>query len=312
MYIIRGKVNIIPRFTNAVVTIGNFDGVHSGHQAIFARLELLSRQHRDAPRVVITFEPHPRQFLGTGERLARITTLRAKARQLRELGVDAVCVLRFNRELAMLPAATFVERYLVQGLGVCEVLVGENFRFGAGGAGNLETLRHLGDRYGFGVHGQPLERMGDTVISSSKIREAVQRGDMERAGTMLGRPFEMEGRVLPGAKRGRVLGFPTANIRVNNMLHPLKGVWVVQCRVAGRWMPGVANLGHNPTFGQSWVSLETHLFDYQGDLYRQWLRVKFLKYLRPEEKFASLDALKNQIAQDCQVALDHFSAPNLL
>lgn len=293
-----------------MVTIGNFDGVHSGHQAVFARLELLSRQHHNAPRVVVTFEPHPRQYLGTGERLARITTLRAKARQLQELGVDAIFVLRFNRDLAMLKADTFVERYLVQGLGVCEVLVGENFRFGAGGAGDLETLRHLGKQYGFGVHGQPLERMGDTIISSSKIREAVQRGDMEQAGSMLGRPFEMEGRVVPGARRGRLLGFPTANIPANTMLHPLKGVWVVQGWVKGRWIPGVANLGHNPTFGQGWVSLETHLFDFEDDLYRRWLRVQFLKYIRPERKFAGLDALKNQIAQDCQVALDHFSAPN--
>ncbi|MBF0422099.1 MAG: bifunctional riboflavin kinase/FAD synthetase [Magnetococcales bacterium] len=308
MHIIRGRINIIPRFIGAVVTIGNFDGVHRGHQAIFSHLEQLSRQHLEAPRVVITFEPHPRQFLGTGERLVRITNLRAKMRRLQEVGVDAIFVLHFDHDLAGLPAETFVRRYLVESLGLREILVGENFRFGSGGEGNLETLRHLGERHGFGVHGQPLMRIGDTVISSSMIREAVQRGDLDTASAMLGRPFEMEGRVLPGAKRGRAIGFPTANIPVAGMLHPPEGVWMVQAWVGDRWCQGVANLGRNPTFASGWVKLETHLFDYNDDLYRRWLRVQFIKPIRPEQKFAGVKELQLQIAKDCQEARDFFSA----
>ncbi|MBF0629603.1 MAG: bifunctional riboflavin kinase/FAD synthetase [Magnetococcales bacterium] len=308
MYIIRGNLNIVPRFKKAVVTIGNFDGVHRGHQAIFSRLQSLSHAHGGAPRVVITFEPHPRRFLGTDQSMARITRLGVKVRRLAEAGVDAVFILRFNRDLATLSAEEFVQRHLVQGLGVREVLVGENFRFGSGGEGNLETLRQLGAQHGFGVHEEPLMRVGDTVISSSMIRAAVMRGDLEQAGVMLGRPFEMEGRVIAGARRGRTLGFPTANIPVRNMLHPPLGAWIVQGWVAGIWRKGVANLGINPTFSLEWVNLETHLLDFSGDLYRQWLRVEFLKFIRPEQKFSNLEALQRRIARDVQEAKHYFSS----
>ncbi|HIJ84968.1 MAG: Riboflavin biosynthesis protein [Magnetococcales bacterium] len=310
MYIIRGNTNITPRFTRAVVTIGNFDGVHRGHQTIFSHLQSLSRRHGDCPKVVITFEPHPRQFLAQERAMARITRLRAKVRRLEQVGVDGVFVLRFNRELAQLSAVDFVQRHLVAGLRVREVLVGENFRFGCGGEGNLETLRQLGEYHGFGVHGQPLMRVADTVISSSMIREAVVRGDLEQAGVMLGRSFEMEGRVVPGVRRGRILGFPTANIPVKNMLHPPMGVWIVQGWVDGHWCRGVANLGNNPTFGQGWVSLETHLLNFDADLYRRWLRVRFLKFIRPERKFPGVDALKERIAQDVSEAESFFFAMN--
>ncbi|MBF0134305.1 MAG: riboflavin biosynthesis protein RibF [Magnetococcales bacterium] len=315
MVIIRGSTNVTSRFTKAVVTIGNFDGVHCGHQAIFTRLSSLSRLHDGAPRVVITFEPHPRQFLSANKTiLARITGLRAKIRRLEEVGVDGVLVLGFSHPLATLSAADFVQRYLIHGLKVREVLVGENFRFGSGGQGNLETMRKMGEIAGFGVHGQPLQRVGDTVISSSMIRKAVSTGDLQQAGAMLGRPFEMEGRVLPGAQRGRTLGFPTANIPVKNMLHPPLGVWVVQGWVDGRWWGGVANLGRNPTFGGGgWVTLETHLLGYSGELYRRWLRVRFLQFIRPERTFPGVDALKKQIAQDVREAaryLENLAAMN--
>lgn len=314
MVIIRGYTNIVPRFTRAVVTIGNFDGVHRGHQGLFLRLQALSRRHHGAPQVAVTFEPHPRQFLADGSGLARITCLRAKVRLLGEMGVDALLVLRFNDDLAKLSAVDFVQHYLVEGLRVREVLVGENFRFGAGGGGNLEMLQRLGKGNGFGVHGQPLMCLGDTVISSSMVRAAVVRGDLGQAGAMLGRPFEIEGRVARGAMRGRRLGFPTANIRVGYTLSPPGGVWVVQGLVDGRWLGGVANLGVNPTFnmplGQDGVNLETHLFDYDGDLYRRWLRVRFLRFIRSERKFSGAVALTERISQDIREARDCLAAIN--
>ncbi|MBF0110337.1 MAG: bifunctional riboflavin kinase/FAD synthetase [Magnetococcales bacterium] len=307
MYVIRGRINIVPRFREAVVTIGNFDGVHRGHQAIFSRLLDLSRRHGGAPKVVITFEPHPRRFLGNDPSMARIIPLRSKIARLDGAGIDAVLILRFNRDLATLSAEQFVQRTLVAGLAVREVLVGENFRFGSGGEGNLESLRRMGRQLGFGVHGQPLMRVGDTVISSSMIRAVVGQGDLDRAGILLGRPFSMEGRVVHGERRGRAMGFPTANIPACNMLHPPLGVWIVKVWLEGVAYRGVANLGVNPTFGLGGRRLETHLFGFSGDLYRRWLRVEFLKFLRPERKFSGIDELRERIAEDVRLAKRYFA-----
>ena len=298
MYIIRGHKNIPDRFRGGVVTIGNFDGVHLGHRAVFQQLRALSAGHGGAPTVAITFEPHPLKLLAHDRAPSRITGVRGKARWMDEQGIDAMYILRFTRELAALEPETFVRRVLCEELAVREVLVGGNFRFGARRAGTFADLEALGKQLGFGVHRLTLQQLDGKTISSTRIRELVTTGRFDAAARLLGREFEIEGRVTQGHKRGRGLGFPTANLALADMLHPPPGVYVVEGRVNGHWLPAVANLGRNPTFGDADLHLEVHLLAPCGDLYRQVLRIRFLGHLRPEMKFSDPETLKSQIGRD--------------
>ncbi|MBF0453930.1 MAG: bifunctional riboflavin kinase/FAD synthetase [Magnetococcales bacterium] len=308
MYIIRGLKNIPSQYRGAVVTIGNFDGVHRGHQTLFSRLHTLAESQGGAPIMAITFEPHPQRLLNPQQAPVRITGVRGKARWMAEHGVDAMFILRFNQALAGLEPEDFVRQVLVDGLAVRQVLIGGNFRFGAKGAGRCQDLQRLGEQWGFAVECQTLFESQGGTISSTRIRQAVSQGSFDLAKQLLGRPFELEGRVIGGQRRGRGLGFPTANFALNGLLHPPSGVYVVEGWIDGQWLPAVANIGNNPTFGDEGMHLEVHLLAPCGDIYRRVVRIRFLKRLREEVKFQNVEALKAQISRDVQQAKAFFAA----
>ncbi|MBF0195318.1 MAG: bifunctional riboflavin kinase/FAD synthetase [Magnetococcales bacterium] len=308
MYIIRGLQNIPSKYRGAVVTIGNFDGVHLGHQQLFYRLGSLSLKYGGAPVMAITFEPHPQRLINPDRAPVRITNVRGKSRWMGVHGVDAMFILRFNRELAALEPESFVKQFLVDGIGIQQVLVGSNFRFGAKGAGSFIDLQQLGKKYNFGVHSEPLLVANGDAVSSTRVRNAVSQGDLKLASDLLGRPFEIEKRVMGGKRRGRGLGFPTANFALEGLLHPPTGVYIVEGRIDGSWLPAVANVGRNPTFGDEGLHLEVHMLSPCGDIYRRVVRVRFLKRVREEIKFADVEALKIQIGKDVEEAKAFFAS----
>ena len=305
-----------------VVAVGNFDGVHRGHRALIGRAGRLAADLQ-VPLAVLTFEPHPRQvFLPEGPPF-RITPFRSKARLMASLGVDVLVALRFSRALMSKPAETFMQDVLQAGLGARHVVVGYDFAFGHKRSGNADTLQRLGPEMGFQASVlEPVTR-GDDVCSSSIIRVNLETGRSRRAAELMGHWWEMEGRVLGGERRGRQLGFPTANLRLHpDALRPALGVYAVYFGLdrdgETEWHAGVANLGKRPTFDGIGVNLETHIFDFDEDIYGRHARVAFVEHLRAERKFNGLDEIKAQIARDSaqarevlalpQNALDVFSA----
>lgn len=312
MHIIRGIQNMLPSLRGGVITIGNFDGVHLGHQTVFDALRQWAADLGGAPTLVLTFEPHPQRLLGTGTAPERVTNLRGKARWIKARGMDALLILRFTRAFASQEPAWFVRHILVEALAIRAVMVGDNFRFGAGGQGTFADLQTFGQQFGFDVRTQPLLQNNDQTVSSTRIRALVKAGHLTEAAKLLGRSFEMEARVTQGQKRGRKLGFPTANVALAGMLHPPPGVYVVEGWVDGHWLPAVANLGHNPTFGKTDLHLEVHILAkqdllFEGILYRQVMRVRFLQRLRDEITFPNSEALKQQIAIDVFQAQTFFA-----
>ena len=283
------------------VALGNFDGVHRGHQALIVRTAEQARA-LDAPVVVLTFEPHPRRFFVRDTGPFRLTLLPAKVRLLEEQGVQAVLAQRFDQAFADLSAEAFVNDVLLHGLAARHVVCGYDFTFGARRGGNVEKLRKYGRERGFGVTIlDPVMREGE-IYSSTSIREALRAGWASEAAELLGRSWEIEGVVEQGDRRGRTIGFPTANVALGEHLRPRFGVYAVRALVDGTWRDGVANLGKRPTVGKLQENFEVHLFDFAGDLYGKTLRVALIDFIRPEMKFAGLDQLKAQIAADAQAA----------
>jgi|SRR5215469_11605083 len=290
----------------AVVAIGNFDGVHLGHQAVIAAAKQAARESA-APFAVLTFEPHPRSVFQPGAPPFRLTPFRAKSRVLESLGVDLLFTLHFDLDFAKKSAEEFITEILVAGLGARAVVVGYDFVFGHGRRGTAALLHEEGHRQGFGVEViPPVSATGGIVYSSTQIREHLSAGRPRDAAALLGRPWEIEGRVETGDKLGRTIGFPTANIALADYLRPAAGVYAVRAGIeegaATRWFGGAANLGWRPTVGGTDLRLEAHLFDFDGDLYGTHLRVAFIERLRAEQRFPGLDALKAQIAADCAKA----------
>jgi riboflavin kinase/FMN adenylyltransferase len=308
MRLIRGLHNLRPRDRGCVATIGNFDGVHLGHRAVFRRL-LAKGRELGLPATVITFEPQPMEFFAPDAAPARLTRLREKLKALGEFGIEQVVVLEFGPRLAAMEAREFVQRLLLDGLGVRFLLVGDDFRFGRGRTGDYELLHAMGRSApdgGFRVEDLHTITHGDERVSSTRVRDALARGDLEHARHLLGRPYRMLGRVGHGDKRGRSIGFPTANIDLHRRVIPLRGVYAVQVLgLAPHAWPGVANLGARPTVGGEGFRLEVHLFDFDGDLYGQHLEVEFRLKLRDEQRFGSFDALRHQIALDALAARDY-------
>ena len=282
----------------ATVAIGNFDGVHVGHQALLARAKAMGGRLG-----VLVFEPHPQEFFRPDAPRFRLTPFRAKARLLERYGVELLIALHFDAAFAALTADEFIERVLVKGLGVRHVIVGEDFCFGKGRQGNLALLRKRGAELGFDVTTFGLVGEGEaSKISSTSIREALRDGKPDIAARLLGHPWTVEGRVEGGDRRGRTIGFPTANVSLEGYLEPALGVYAVRVEVGGRKYGGVANFGRRPTFDKKDVLLEVHIFDFEGDIYGQPIVVSFISFLRPEVKFPGLDALKAQIARDSDAA----------
>jgi len=290
----------------AVVAVGNFDGVHLGHRAVVDITREIAQRAR-APLALLTFEPHPVQVFHPEAPPFRLTPFRAKAHRIEALGVDLLVVLHFDRALARVSAEDFVRRFLVEGLGARHVVVGYDFHFGHGRRGTPALLQQQGERHGFGVSVlQPIAAVDGAVYSSTRIRQHLTAGTPREAARLLGHPFEIEGRVETGDRRGRMIGFPTANLGLGDYLRPAGGVYAVRVGIEERaglaWHDGVANLGTRPTVGGSDLRLEAHLFDFAGDLYGKHIRVGLIEHLRPERKFAGLDQLRAQIAEDARQA----------
>ncbi len=291
-----------------VATIGNFDGVHLGHRRVIDSLAEEGRR-LGLPTAVLLFEPQPREFFDPDSAPARLTRLREKVMALARLPIDQVLLLRFNRDLANLPAEQFVRRILVDRVNVRYLVVGDDFRFGRLRSGDFSYLRQAGEKYGFTVQDTESVIVDGERISSTLIRNALLAGRLDLAERFLGRPYSMCGRVIPGNQRGRQLGFPTANIAVARKIAPLHGVFAVTMRGLGELpLPGVANIGSRPTVsGGRQLLLEAHLLDFDQDIYRRRLEVCFHQKLRDERKFADLHALRDQIERDARAARDFFT-----
>jgi riboflavin kinase/FMN adenylyltransferase len=304
MRIFRDTRNLPTQARGAVVALGNFDGVHRGHQALIATARGIA-DARGAPLAVMVFEPYPREFFRADAEPFRLTSLRTKAGLLGERGVDLLIVVHFDAKLAAMLAQDFVMDVLLKDLAAAHVVVGEDFRFGKARGGDAALLSYMGEMEGFSVTiVAPLADGPDAKISSSRIRAALQEGRPEEAARLLGHPWSIEGHVATGDRRGRTLGFPTANLTLQNLLHPAFGVYAVRARRGAdeTVYDGMANFGRRPTFAVATPLFETHLFDFAGDLYGQLLHVELIAYLRPERKFESLDALQAQLVADSHAA----------
>jgi len=302
MELIRGIHNLRECHRDCVATLGNYDGVHRGHQHMIAAVRAKATE-LGLPAVVITFEPTPREFFEGPAAPARLTRLREKLEALALYGVDRVLVLRFDRRMQGMGADEFVDRLLVNGLGVRHMVVGHDFHFARRREGTLETLRAAGAAHGFTVEEIGQFLLHGERVSSSLVREALNLGNLERATHLLGRPYRMAGRVRRGQQLGRKLGYPTANLALHRKVVPLWGVFAV--RVSGAGLadhPAVVSLGTRPTINGTDPLLEVHVFDFDGDLYGRYLDVDFVQRLRAERKFESLDALVLQMHRDAAAA----------
>ncbi len=293
-----------PELKGASVALGNFDGVHRGHQLVIDQAVMAAAHMANVPVGVISFEPHPRRWFQPDAEPFRLMTLNQQARALEGQGVDLFYVLPFDAQMAAMTDEAFAKQVLAEGLGVRHVAAGFDITFGKGRTGDPGALRHYGELYGFAV--SIAQAMGDEEAekySSSAVRAALQAGQPERAAVILGRPFAIEGVVVTGQKLGRTLGFPTANVELQDYVRPRLGVYATRTRLAdGRWIDGVSNLGRNPTTGLVKARLETWLFDFNEDLYGQMIETQLIGFLRPEARFDGLEALIAQIAADASNA----------
>jgi riboflavin kinase/FMN adenylyltransferase len=306
--LVRGLYNLPLQLSGSVVTIGNFDGVHLGHQQLLQKV-CAQAKLLNIPSVVVTFEPQPAEFfIQDKQSVPRLTRWREKFHALAECQVDKVLVLRFNQALANLSAEEFVQHILYERLKVKHLIIGDDFRFGKGRRGDFAFLQQAGERYGFTVESMPSVMLNGERISSTRIRQALGAADHATATRFLGHPYFMEGRVGHGDKRGRELGFPTANIFLHRQIAPVQGIYIVRLYLAGaaKGLPGVASLGTRPTVGGTRSLLEVHLFNFNQEIYGQQVRVEFCQKLRAEEHYANLELLREQIERDAFQARVYF------
>ncbi len=298
-------MNIEAEAKNCVIVIGNFDGVHLGHQALLARGRALADESKK-PLGVLTFEPHPRQLFRPDEPPHRITPKDLKADRLKCSGVDAVFSLPFDWDFASQSADQFIQDILIDGLAASHVVIGSDFRFGQLRQGCAETIQKAG------IPVTVLEKVknGDQDISSSAIRQALRQGNLDAANDMLGWNWEIRGEIIKGDQRGRELGYPTANMALNDTVHPAYGVYAVLARLEGedQWHMGATNIGIRPMFAVPMAQVETYIFDFDKEIYGQTLCVRPVKRLRGEAKFDSLEALVTQMAEDCAQAREVLKA----
>jgi len=297
MIVYRSFSEITAQLRNPVVTIGNFDGVHLGHREIFRRLKQSAREIGGVS-VVITFDPHPLRVVTSEKNIRLINTLEEKITLIEASGVDYLIIIPFSTEFASIPSAEFIEKYLVGIIGTKKLVIGYDYAFGRNREGGFEMLRSFGSRLGFHVEELAPINSGEMIYSSSLIRGMIAAGEVSEVVRYLGRHYSLGGRVVHGAHRGKSLGFPTANIRTDKELIPADGVYAVKVKIDDKLFDGACNIGNNPTFGGSEVSIEAFIFDFDGELYDQELRVYFIARLRGERKFSSADELKTAIAAD--------------
>ena len=306
MEIYRNIRDIMEIHQGGSIAIGNFDGVHRGHQAVIQTAGNLAMK-QGLPWGVLTFEPHPKTFFQREKTSFRLTQFLEKARYIKHEGVDFLVVLEFDDALANTPAEAFVANVLVSGFAARHVVSGDDFVFGHNRIGTVDFLKTKGRELGFGFTsvGQ-VEDSGGEVISSTRVREFLSTARPAAAAQLLGHGFEIAGEVVRGDQRGRTIGFPTANLIVDGGMRPSLGGYAIRAGLVDRdgivWHDGIANLGYRPTFGSDVCLLETHLFDFDGDIYGKTLRVSLVDYIRPEQKFDGIESLKAQIDADCGLA----------
>lgn len=323
MELIRCIHNLKPEHRGSVATIGNFDGVHIGHQAIIRRV-VEQAKARQLPSVVMVFEPQPMEYFSVhapghdkkasdgelpapSKSPARLMRFREKFLRLQEFGVDRILCLSFNQKFRQLSAAEFVEKVLIAGLDVQYLVVGDDFCFGNDRSGNFDYLQAVGKRKGFAVVDTGTISIDGERVSSSRIRKVLENSDFKLAEKLLGQPYSISGKVVHGKALGRAIGTPTANIALHRQKSPLRGVYIVTWDdAAGKHYNGVANIGTRPTVNGDGELLEVHLFDCNEDLYGRYAKVTFLQKLRDEEKFANIEELKQWIAKDISQAKSYF------
>ena len=297
MRVIRGVKNYIEKYPHPVLTLGNFDGVHLGHQAIFRKITERAKAIAGVS-IAFTFEPHPLKVLAPERSPRLLNTFHGKMRLFEQAGIDAVICANFTRSFADQNPDDFAREVLHKLIGVKEIYVGYDYAFGKGREGSIESLKKMGHAYGFEVGVIDPIRIDDIVVSSSAVREFLSNGRVEDAARLLGRHYSIEGEVVHGAHRGQKLGFPTANLKTANEMIPAFGVYAVVASVRGQSKKGVASIGIRPTFDSGPVSIEVYLFDFEKDLYGSEMEVAFVRRLRGEQKFSSPEALVRQINQD--------------
>ncbi|MEK7991761.1 MAG: bifunctional riboflavin kinase/FAD synthetase [Thiotrichaceae bacterium] len=308
MEFIRSISQLRPQHHQCVATIGNFDGVHRGHQTVIQQVKTESLE-LDLPATVIIFEPQPQEFFIPDKAPTRLTRLREKLLAFQHYGVDRVLCLGFKNTLANLEPEHFIQQILINGLGVKYLVVGDDFHFGKQRHGNYKTLQDAAQQYQFKIEKQYTFLIDGERVSSTRIRHALAQGNMQLANELLGRPYMLSGRISYGQQRGRTIGFPTANIFLHRHKSPLQGVFAVKVHGLGhRALTGVANLGTRPTVNGSQLLLEVHLFDFKQQVYGKYIDVEFIAKIRDEQKFDSFELLKQQINQDAQAARQLFNS----
>lgn len=307
MELIRGLHNLRPRHVGSVVTLGAFDGVHLGHQALLKQLIQKGRE-LGLPTVVVLFEPLPREYFAPLDAPPRLMSFREKFQALRELGIDRVLRINFNDAFRQMSATQFAEEVFVKGLGSRCIIVGDDSHFGRNRTGDLQLLEEIGSRQGFEVVPTDTLNVDAERVSSTRIREALEQGDFTLAETLLGCPYSIAGRVMQGQQLGRQLGVPTANMKLERIRAPLAGVYAVEALIGDRYYPGVANVGTRPTIGDLVKAiLEVHLLDFSDNIYGRNIRVVFRQKIRDEQKFESLELLREQIYQDIKAGRQFFA-----
>lgn len=292
----------IKQIDETVVALGNFDGVHMGHQQIITRT-VRSAKAVGLASAVFTFSNHPSTVLGRGEPVKNILYAEEKNRIIEEMGVDYLINIPFTKEILTMAPERFIKEILVDRLRIREAYCGFNYSFGYKASGTPEVLMHEGLKHGFGLHVQEPYKIDDIVVSSTYIRQLISEGRMEEATRFLGRMYDIGGEVIMGNKLGRTIGFPTMNLVIDEtMITPPNGVYITFCTFDGKRYPAVTNVGNKPTIGEYAKNIETHVFNYDGDAYGKHIDVEFVKWTRPEQKFDGIEALQNQIQSDCITA----------
>jgi riboflavin kinase/FMN adenylyltransferase len=293
----------LPQIKGSVVTIGNFDGIHLGHQKIIAQLKEHAEKLK-VPSVVISFNPTPQNFFGAEH--AVLSSYEEKDFFLSSLGINYHLVINFNKEFSNINAQTFIEEFLLRKLNIKLCLVGDDFRFGKNRVGDFSLLQENGDKHGFAVEETATIEHNQIRISSTRIRECLQQNNLEETKKLLGRSYSISGKIVRGQQRGRTINFPTINILSNRSKSPVSGVFAVKVKLSGQTYFGICNAGHKPTVNGREFLFETHIFDFEKDVYEQFAEIAFLKHVRPEKKFNSFEELKGQIEKDVIVAKKFF------
>ncbi|WP_415713579.1 bifunctional riboflavin kinase/FAD synthetase [Maridesulfovibrio sp.] len=309
MIIAKSISEIVKPDQGTCVTIGNFDGVHKGHQRLISSTCRKAKANGLAS-VVVTFDPHPLRVLVNRKTPPFITLTSQKLELIALHKPDIILALNFTKEMAALSPEEFIQQYLITPLNMKEMVVGYDYALGKGRSGNYETIMKLGKKYDYGIERLDPVIINDAVVSSSRIRDLVSEGNVWDVRPLLGRFYQVRGEVVHGMNRGgRLLGFPTANIKLEDELFPKKGVYAIRVEVEGKVLPGVANIGKNPTFGNEALSVEAHILDFSEDIYGKDIRVHFIQRIRSEKKFNGLDELKDRIAVDIGLAREILSYP---